>query len=231
MSSLSTSVKPLLFSYWRSSCSWRVRLALNLKEIPYDIKPINLIKSGGEQHSTEYRDVNPMELVPALHIDGHTLIESLAIMHYLEETRPERPLLPQDAYQRAKVRELCEIIASGIQPLQNIGLLSYVGERKKEWGQHWIHRGFRALEKILSTSSGKYCVGDEISMADCCLIPQACNARRFGIDLRQYPNILRIDSELENHPAFRAAHPTKQPDYPPEQDNPEFLGKLSNLRV
>ncbi|KAH8251843.1 hypothetical protein KR038_009365 [Drosophila bunnanda] len=238
-SSASSDVQPILYSYWRSSCSWRVRIAMNLKEIPYDIKPISLIKSGGEQHCNEYREVNPMEQVPALQIgelvnwtssyprhhmysplDGHTLIESVAIMHYLEETRPQRPLLPQDVHKRAKVREIVEIICSGIQPLQNLIVLIHVGEeKKKEWAQHWITRGFRAVEKALSTSAGKYCVGDEISMADCCLVPQVFNARRFHVDLRPYPIILRIDRELESNPAFRAAHPSNQPDCPPELPN------------
>lgn len=209
--------KPLLYSYWRSSCAWRVRIALNLKEIAYDIKPISLVKAGGEQHFNEFRDVNPMEQVPALQIDGCTLVESLSIMHYLEETRPQRPLLPQDVHKRAKVREICEIIASGIQPLQNLTVLIYVGEDKqKEWAQHWINRGLRAVEKLLSTSAGKYCVGDEITLADCCLVPQIFNARRFQVDLRPFPITLRIDRELENHPAFRAAHPSCQPDCPPE---------------
>lgn len=171
--------QPILYSYWRSSCSWRVRICLNLKEIPYDIKPISLIKSGGEQHCNEYREVNPMEQVPALQIDGHTLIESMSIMQYLEETRPQRTLLPQDFHKRAKVREICEVISAGIQPLQNLIVLIHVGEeKKKEWAQHWITRGFRAVEKLLSTSAGKYCVGDEITLADCCLVPQVFNARR-----------------------------------------------------
>lgn len=209
--------KPLLYSYWRSSCAWRVRIALNLKEIPYDIKPVSLIKGGGEQHSDEYRNVNPMEHVPALQIDGHTLIESMNIMHYLEETRPQKALMPQDVFKRAKVREICEVITSGIQPLQNLTVLIYVGEEKqKEWAQHWINRGFRAVEKLLSASAGKYSVGDEITLADCCLIPQVFNARRFQVDLRPFPTILRIERELENHPAFRAAHPSSQPDCPPE---------------
>ncbi|XP_973541.3 probable maleylacetoacetate isomerase 2 isoform X2 [Tribolium castaneum] len=212
--------KPLLYSYWRSSCSWRVRIALNLKEIPYDIKPVSLIKTGGEQHTNEFREVNPMEQVPALHIDGVTLVESLSILAYLEETRPQRPLLPHDVVKRAKVREICEVIASGIQPLQNLVVLIHVGEEKKnEWAQHWINRGFRAVEKLLSASAGKYCVGDEITLADCCLIPQVFNARRFHVDLRPFPIILRIDRELENHPAFRAAHPSNQPDCPPEIAN------------
>lgn len=112
--------------------------------------------------------------------DGHTLVESMAIMHYLEETRPQRPLLPQDVHKRAKVREICEVITSGIQPLQNLIVLIHVGEeKKKEWAQHWITRGFRAIEKLLSTSAGKFCVGDEVSLADCCLVPQVFNARRL----------------------------------------------------
>lgn len=111
--------------------------------------------------------------------DGHTLIESVAIMHYLEETRPQRPLLPQDVHKRAKTREVCEVITAGIQPLQNLIVLIHVGEeKKKEWAQHWITRGFRAIEKLLSTSAGKFCIGDEITMADCCLVPQVFNARR-----------------------------------------------------
>nr|CAH7718657.1 unnamed protein product [Callosobruchus chinensis] len=209
--------KPVLYSYWRSSCSWRVRIALQLKEIPYEVRSVSLIKSGGEQHSNEYRSVNPMEQVPALQIDGATLVESMAIMHYLDETRPQRPLLPRDCTKRAKVREICEVIASGIQPLQNLTVLIYVGEEKKnEWAKHWIKRGFTAVEKLLSASAGKYCVGDDITMADCCLIPQVFNARRFQVDLRPYPTILRIDRELENHPAFIASHPNQQPDCPPE---------------
>ncbi|XP_045481585.1 probable maleylacetoacetate isomerase 2 [Harmonia axyridis] len=209
--------KTLLYSYWRSSCSWRVRIALNLKEIPHDIKPVSLIKNGGEHHSNEYREINPMEHVPALHIDGITLIESLSIFQYLEETRPHIPLLPHDVVKRARVREICDVISSGIQPLQNLQVLIFVGEEKKnEWAQHWINKGFRAVEKLLSSSAGKYCVGDEITFADCCLIPQVFNARRFHVDLRPFPTILRVDRELENHPCFRAAHPSNQPDCPQE---------------
>lgn len=164
-------------------------------------------------------------------------------MQYLEETRPHRPLMPADPVKRARVREICEVIASGIQPLQNLVVLIYVGEeRKKEWAQHWITRGLTgmlgnrkksmslavhwhrcdqdyyvpAVEKLLSSSAGKYCVGDEITLADCCLIPQIFNARRFLVDLRPFPTILRVDRHLENHPAFTAAHPNNQPDCPPE---------------
>ncbi|XP_053945538.1 probable maleylacetoacetate isomerase 2 [Anastrepha ludens] len=206
--------KPLLYSYWRSSCSWRVRIALNLKKIPYETIAINLM---GEQHGDEYRVVNPMKQVPTLLIDGYSIIESVAIMQYLEETRPQPPLLPPDAYERTKVHEVVEIICSGIQPLQNLNVRKYVGkEKSEEWAQHWISRGFQALEKILSTSAGKYCLGNEITMADCCLLPQVFNAKGFQVDMNQYPTITRIASELETIPAFSAAHPKNQPDCPTE---------------
>ncbi|XP_036144627.1 probable maleylacetoacetate isomerase 2 isoform X2 [Monomorium pharaonis] len=209
--------KPVLYSFWQSSCSWRVRIALHLKEIPYDIKSVSLVKNGGEQHSSEFCKINPMERVPALHIDNHTLIESLNILQYLEETRPNRPLMPADPVKRARVREICEVIASGIQPLQNIGVLFYVGEeRKLEWAQHWITKGFTAVEKLLSSSAGKYCVDDEITLADCCLMPQIYNARRYHVDLRPFPTILRVARHLEQHPAFIATHPNTQPDCPSE---------------
>jgi maleylacetoacetate isomerase len=181
------SLKTCLFSSWRSSCSYRVRTALNIKQIQHEIKPVNLIKLAETTTKTDndaagdYK-LNPMQYIPALQIDGHTLIESMSIINYLEETRPEPSLLPKDFHKRAQVRAICDIIVSGIQPLQNIGVLNhmghYLGENEKKWSQHWIIKGFTALEKILENCSGKYCVGDEITMADCCLVPQVYNARR-----------------------------------------------------
>lgn len=209
--------KPILYSYWHSSCSWRVRTALNWKNIPYETRAVNLLKPEKGQFAAEYRAINPTAQVPTLLIDGNNIIESIAILHYLEETRPLPALLPQDAYERAKVREIVEIIASGIQPLQNRKVQKHVGRDKRmEWVQHWINSGFRALEEKLSTSAGKYCVGDEVSMADCCLLPQVFNARKSQVDMRPYPIISRIEGELEVIPAFIAAHPTNQPDCPTE---------------
>ncbi|XP_065345749.1 probable maleylacetoacetate isomerase 2 [Cloeon dipterum] len=210
------SSKPLLYSNWRSSATWRVRTVLNLKGIEYDLKPIDLFKNDIPENLTEeYRAINPMQFVPALVIDGHTLIESLAIIEYLDEKFPQTPLLPKDLFAKSRVRSICSLIAAGIQPLQNIGVLKQVGsERKVEWARQWISKGFKAVEKLLESTSGKYCVGDEITIADCCLLPQVFNARGYEIDLSVYPNISRIENELKNHPAFLAAHPHNQPDCP-----------------
>ncbi|ALC47686.1 CG9363 [Drosophila busckii] len=218
--SSSAAAKPVLYAMYASSCSWRVRIALNLKQIPYDIQSISLLKPVPDtvfSNTDEYRKVNPMQQVPALHIDGHTLCDSVAIMHYLDETRPSNPLLPHDALQRAKVREIVQIICSGIQPLQNAAVLTQIGKEKYlPWAQQWISRGFRGLEQVLASSAGKYSVGDAFTMADCCLVPQVFNARRYEVDLEPYPNIVRLERELSAVPAISAGHPLRQPDCPPE---------------
>uniref|UniRef100_F7AK97 maleylacetoacetate isomerase n=1 Tax=Equus caballus TaxID=9796 RepID=F7AK97_HORSE len=155
--------KPILYSYFRSSCSWRVRIALALKSIDYETIPINLIKDGGQQFSEEFQKLNPMKQVPALKIDGTTIGQSLAIIEYLEETRPTPRLLPQDPKKRAHVRMISDLIASGIQPLQNLSVLKEVGqENQLTWAQEAINFGFNALEHILQTTAGKYCVGNEV---------------------------------------------------------------------
>ncbi|XP_019407619.1 PREDICTED: maleylacetoacetate isomerase isoform X4 [Crocodylus porosus] len=185
----SPSGKPVLYSYFRSSCSWRVRIALALKGITYDQVPVNLLKDGGQQ---------------------------LAIIEYLEETRPNPRLLPQDQKKRAQVRMISDHIVSGIQPLQNLAILQRVGEKKLEWAQHYITNGFQALEQILKHTAGRYCVGDEVSMADLCLVPQVYNAERYKVDLAPYPTITRINKALLELEAFQVSHPTKQPDTPAE---------------
>ncbi|XP_075386739.1 maleylacetoacetate isomerase isoform X3 [Tenrec ecaudatus] len=196
--------KPVLYSYFRSSCSWRVRIALALKGIDYETVPINLVKDGGQQ-------------VPAMKIDGITISQSLAIIEYLEETRPTPRLLPQDPKKRATVRMISELIASGIQPLQNLSLLKQVGqENQLAWAQKAISSGFNALEKTLRSTSGKFCVGDEVSMADLCLVPQVANAERYKVDLTPYPTIGRINKTLLAMEAFHVTHPCRQPDTPAE---------------
>lgn len=209
--------KPILYSYFRSSCSWRVRIALALKNIDYETVPVNLIKDGGQQFSAEFQALNPMMQVPALKIDGTTIGQSLAIIEYLEETRPTPRLLPQDPKKRAHVRMISDLIAGGIQPLQNLSVLKQVGQEKQlAWAQKAISSGFKALEEILQHTAGKCCVGDEVTMADLCLVPQVANAERFKVDITPYPIISRLNKSLLAMEAFQVSHPSRQPDTPPE---------------
>ncbi|GJJ76999.1 maleylacetoacetate isomerase [Entomortierella parvispora] len=209
--------KDILYSYFRSSCSWRVRIALNLKKIDYEIKPINLLK--GEQKTEEYRKIQPFGFVPAFvdHKTGHTLIESVSILEFLEETNTTYPLLPKDPIGRATVRALVDAVAMDIQPVTNLRVLVYVGDEKKaEWAKHFQAEGFKALEALLEKTAGKYCYGDSITLADLALVPQAYNGERWGVDMTAYPNISRISKALNEIPEFKAAHPTQQIDCPAE---------------
>ncbi|XP_008118323.1 maleylacetoacetate isomerase isoform X3 [Anolis carolinensis] len=155
-----------------------------------------------------------MKQVPALKIDGVTLSQSLAIIEYLEETRPNPRILPQDPKKRAQVRMISEHIASGIQPLQNLSVLQQMGDKKVDWAQRSISSGFEALERILQETAGRYCVGDEVTMADLCLVPQVYNADRYQVDLTPYPTIRRINKALLELEAFQTSHPSRQPDTP-----------------
>jgi maleylpyruvate isomerase len=208
-----------LYGFFRSSAAFRVRIALNLKGLSYDTVPIHLRRN--DQAKPEYRGVNPQGLVPALEIDGHTLIQSLAIIEYLDETRPEPPLFPATAADRARVRALADIVACDIHPINNLRVLRYLTRtysRSEDdignWYNHWIAAGFDALEALLASDprTGVFCHGDRPGLADVALAPQVVNAERYKLDMSPYPTIARIFDSCMNLPAFQAAHPDNQPD-------------------
>jgi maleylpyruvate isomerase len=208
-----------LYSYWRSSCSWRVRIALHHKGLGFHYEPIHLVRDGGEQHSGEYRLRNPMEEVPVLYVQGEPLSQSMAILEYIEEVHPEPALLPKSPMDRARVRQLVQIISSGIQPIQNLGVMQKLAKdygldkpATQKWSKDWISRGLGAFAQAVASWGGRYSYGDEVSLADCCLVPQLYNARRFGVDLGLLDRLVAIESELSSQPAFVAAHPDAQPD-------------------
>lgn len=209
-----------LYSYYRSSAAYRVRIALNLKQLPYETAAVHLLKNGGEQKQPEYSAKNPQKLVPALEDGGRVLTQSLAIIEYLEEQYPHRALLPADAAGRARVRALAQLIACDIHPLNNLRVLGYLKDTlaagedaRSQWYRHWVQQGFAALETLLqSDQTGRFCHGDAPGLADCCLVPQVYNARRFGVDLSPYSTIVRIDAACSALEAFQAAAPENQPD-------------------
>ena len=212
----------VLYGYWRSSATWRVRIGLALKGVAYQVSPVHLIADGGQQHSATYRAMNPMREVPTLHIDGLVLTQSLAILEYLEETRPHPPLLPSTPALRATCRQLAEIVNSGMQPVQNLRVLQALEAdfganpaQRKAWAQRWIAHGLDALESAAQHSAGLYLVGESVTLADLCLVPQLYNARRFDVGLDAYPLLRRVDAALAALPAFQVAHPDAQPDAQP----------------
>jgi len=207
--------KAILYNFFRSSASRRVRIALAMKGIDYEYKATHLVK--GEQLSDEYKKLNPQSLIPTLLIDGQKLTQSLSILEYLEETRPDPPLLPKDPLKRSQARTVALIISADIQPIQNLRVLKAVGDEKKmEWGKNVIQSGLEALEKVLAETSGKYCVGDSVTIADLCLVPQVYNANRFKVDMSRFPIISRINEELSQLEPFIKSHPSNQPDCPEE---------------
>jgi maleylacetoacetate isomerase len=208
-----------LYTYFRSSAAYRVRVALALKGLSYDAVRVHLMKA--EQYSAEYSAVNPQNLVPVLEDEGQRLYQSLAIMQYIDETWPQPPLQPADRLGRARVRSLALLIACEIHPLNNPRVLNYltgklgVGEEQKlEWYHHWIKTGFSALEKRLAgePQTGRYCHGDTPGFADCVLVPQMANALRFKVDLAEFPTIRRINAACLELEAFQTAAPENQPD-------------------
>ena len=211
-----------LYSYFRSSASYRVRIALNLKGVPFEYVPVHLTRGGGEHLAAPFRKLNPQALVPVLEDGEEALAQSLAIIEYLDETRPQPPLLPKAPAARARVRALSLTIACEIHPLNNLKVLNYVtnvlgvGEdARRAWYHYWIAEGLRALEARLATErgTGKFCHGDAPTLADCCLVPQLFNARRFKCELSGYPTLLAIEKNCQALEAFQRAAPDRQPDF------------------
>lgn len=214
-----------LYSYWRSSAAYRVRIALNLKRLPYETIPVHLVDGGGEQHAPAYHGMNPQEFVPTLLDGARVFRQSLAIIEYLEETYDSAAkLLPSTARERARVRALAQIVACDIHPLNNLRVMQFLDREfntpqveRERWTRHWIAEGFNAFEELLTenSSTGLYCDGDTPTIADACLVPQVYNARRFGVDLHAFPTIARIEAQCLALPEFDAARPERQPDAPP----------------
>lgn len=216
-----------LYSYFYSSASWRVRSVLALKNIPHKYESVHLLD--GKQHSEEYLKINPMHQVPAMKVEMdngqvHLLTQSLAIIEYLEEQYPNNSVFPKDPILRAKCRAISDTISGGIQPLQNLEttvnytepleLAPLTPEQRKKVSQYWITKKLADLEKLVKPSAGKYCVGDEVTMADVCLVPQMFNARRFEIDLTKFPLLKDIDERLQELKVFKDGHPLACPDAP-----------------
>lgn len=212
----------VLHGYWRSSAAYRVRIGLGLKGLVWQDRPVHLVRDGGEQHGTAHVALNPQQLVPVLEHAGRVLTQSLAILEYLDEAFPGTPaLLPADPAGRAQVRALAQLIACDVHPLNNLRVMQYLGRElaadeaaRARWTAHWMEEGFAAMETLLAQRSppGDFCHGDRPGQADCCLVPQLYNARRFGVDLGRYPRLLQIEQACLALPAFAAAAPEAQPD-------------------
>ena len=211
-----------LYGYFRSSAAFRVRIALNLKGLTYDTAPIHLRRN--EQNQPDYRSVNPQGLVPALENGGLTLIQSMAILEYLDEIHPEPPFLPKQPADRARVRALADVVACDIHPVNNLRVLRYLMRELghdeaaiAQWYNHWIAAGFEALEPLLAHDdrTGKFCHGDSPGLADIALVPQVVNAERYRLDLAQFPTLVRIYENCVRLEPFTAAYPRNQPDYEP----------------
>jgi maleylpyruvate isomerase len=217
-------MKVALYTFWRSSSAWRVRIGLGLKGVVHELRPVNLVR--GEQYEEAHRARSPLSQVPVLEVEegGRTLrlVQSMAILEWLDERFPEPPLLPRDRDGRARVRALAEHVNSGIQPLQNAIVLKTVREKLPGWEREWarlhIARGLEGLERAVADGgAGRFCHGDAPGLADCYLVPQLYNARRYGVDVAAFPTLLRVEAACAALPAFASAHPDRQPDAPPPE--------------
>jgi len=216
----------ILYTYFRSSAAYRARLALSLKGIAYESRFVHLLRHGGEQHDPAYRRLNPLGRVPTL-IDGERVInQSVAIMEYLEETRPDPAILPSDPLARARVRAITQVFAADTQPLQNLAVRVYLrdvlhqtGPVMDEWMRHWMSNGLAAVEQMLAGAPHEegpaYCVGGFPTMADICLVAQCFSSRRMGVSVDAFPRVARIDEHCRSQPRFAAAAPQAQPDFEP----------------
>jgi maleylacetoacetate isomerase/maleylpyruvate isomerase len=210
-----------LYTYFRSSAAYRVRIALHLKNLDYESVPVHLLQDGGQQHTATYAALNPNEAVPTLDDDGLILTQSLAIIEYLDEIHPNPPLLPGTAADRARIRAIAQTIACDIHPINNLRVLQHLAHsfdlsqaQRTAWYCHWVERGLRTVEKMLANDprTGRFCHGDSPTLADCCLVPQLFNARRYGCSLAGLETVLRICAECEGLEAFVRAAPEHQPD-------------------
>ena len=206
-----------LYGYWRSSCSWRVRIALAFKGLSYDHQPVHLTRGGGEQLGDAHRRRNPMAQVPVLELaDGRLLSQSMAILAYLEERYPTPALMPSDPWDRARARQLAEMVNAGVQPLQNLSVLRHLeqsgGPSPREWARHFITQGLDAVERAAQATPGPLLFGQRPSHADLCLVPQLYNARRFDCDLSRWPRLLEAEAAAMAFAAFQQTHPDHQPD-------------------
>lgn len=207
-----------LYTYYRSSAAYRVRIALNLKGVPHDMVPVHLTRDGGQQRKPEFVAVNPQMRVPALEVPGSgVLTQSLAIIEYLDDVCPEPPLMPRDPFARARVRAIAQIVACDIHPLNNLLVLQYLKRQMKHeqaeidaWYHHWVIEGFRAIEAMITP--GPYACGAQVTLADVCLVPQVFNARRFNVPLDAFPKIVAAETACLDLPAFDLARPEKQAD-------------------
>ncbi|ASC89349.1 maleylacetoacetate isomerase [Alcaligenes faecalis] len=212
----------ILYSYFRSSAAYRVRIGLNLKGLDYQIKPVHLLKDGGQQHQPDYVQVNPVQLLPALDDDGLIITQSLAILEYLDERYPELPLLPKASAERAWARSMAQTVACDIHPLNNLRVLQYLKnelhaqeDARNQWYRHWVQVGLEGLEALVQRHGKKdhdFIFGDTPGLAEICLIPQMFNARRFDIDLSTFPRLLAVEEKCLELSAFQEAAPDRQPD-------------------